>query len=212
LNRRYSPLVAKLRESLDGPVEAVTYLVSQPFVPPDHWTLDPVDGAGRLITEGEHFIDLCHLLVGRQPLSITARALGPMPDDLRTLCNFAITMQYDGAVANIVFSESGAAGFPREQLTVLSRGRVAILEDFVKLTVHGSKRKVFGNRLKREMGHRQALEQFVSALRGRPNSMLTWDEASLATMCMFAAQESIRSGEAIDLRQFRQALADPSDT
>ena len=210
LNRRYSPLVAKLRESLEGPVEAITYLISQPFVPPDHWTLDPVDGGGRLITEGEHFIDLCHLLIGRQPLSITARALGSMPDDLRTLCNFAITMQYDGAVANIVFNESGAVGFPREQLTILSPGRVAILEDFVKLTVHGDRRKVFGNRFQREMGHREALEQFVAALRGRPNTMLTWDEASLATMCMFAAEESIRTGEAIDLRQFRQALTAPS--
>jgi predicted dehydrogenase len=210
LNRRYSPLVTKLRELLIGPVDAVNYLITQPFVPPDHWTLDPVDGGGRLITEGEHFIDLCHLLIGRPPVSIMARALGPAPEDIRTLCNFAVAIQYEGAVANVVFSESGATGFPREQLTVMAPGQVAVLEDFAKLTVFGKERKSVGGRLRREMGHRQALSEFVAAIRGEPNTMLGWDEASLATMCMFAAQESIRSGEPIDLRQFRQALTAPT--
>ena len=67
LNRRYSPMVDTLRKSIDTQVDFVEYLITQPFVPPDHWTLDPVEGGGRLITEGEHFIDLCNLLIGRQP-------------------------------------------------------------------------------------------------------------------------------------------------
>jgi hypothetical protein len=41
------------------------------------------------------------------------------------------------------------------------------------------------------------------------------EDASLATLCMFAAQESIRTGVQIDLQEFRQDLmeprADPAD-
>ena len=48
------------------------------------------------------------------------------------------------------------------------------------------------------------------AARGRPNSMLTWEEASLATLCMFAAQESIRAGSPIDLRQFNEMISPES--
>jgi hypothetical protein len=91
-------------------------------------------------------------------------------------------------------------------VTVLARGQVAVLEDFSKLHLHGIKSRRSGSGLRREMGHREALTQFVTALRGEPNTMLGWEEASLATMCMFAAQESLRSGETVDLRLFREAL------
>jgi hypothetical protein len=56
------------------------------------------------------------------------------------------------------------------------------------------------------MGHAEELEQFVRAVQGQPNELLTWDDASLATTCMFAAQESIRLGAEIDVDQFRQSL------
>jgi predicted dehydrogenase/threonine dehydrogenase-like Zn-dependent dehydrogenase len=206
LNRRYSPLVDSLRKSLRAPVDFVEYVIAQPFVPPDHWTLDPVDGGGRLITEGEHFIDLCNLLIGKRPVSVTARALGKLPDDIRTLCNFAVTLHYDGAAATIMFDECGAPGFPRERLSVFTRGQVAILDDFAKLTEFGSGKKNRGTGLHKSMGHAEELEQFVRAVQGQPNELLTWDDASLATTCMFAAQESIRLGAEIDVDQFRQSL------
>ena len=209
LNRRYSPLVTKLRGLLEGPVDAVNYIVAQPYVPPDHWTLDEIDGGGRLITEGEHFLDLCHLLIGQPPLSIYARALGKAPDDLRNLVNYAITVHYPEAEANIVFDECGAYGFPREQLTVMAKGQVAVLDDFGKLTLHGkTKRKVYGGGLGKSMGHAEELREFVAALRGEDNQLLGWDEAARATLSMFAAQESIKSGAPVDLAQFEQALRD----
>jgi predicted dehydrogenase/threonine dehydrogenase-like Zn-dependent dehydrogenase len=209
LNRRYSPMVKALREAVSGPIDFVEYVITQPFVPPEHWTLDPIDGGGRLITEGEHFIDLCNLLIGRAPVTITARALGAKPDDLRTLCNFAITLHYEGSVATVVFNESGASHFPRERLTVLSHGRVATLDDFAKLTVHGPDVQKQGSGLRKSMGHAEELEQFVRAIRGESNELLTWEESSLATLCMFAAQESIRTGLQIDVADFRDDLIAP---
>jgi predicted dehydrogenase/D-arabinose 1-dehydrogenase-like Zn-dependent alcohol dehydrogenase len=206
LNRRYSPLVQTLRDEIDGPVDYVEYMITEAFLPADHWTLDPIEGGGRLVSEGEHFIDLCNLLIGKRPISVVGRALGKTPEDLRTLCNFAVNLQYDGAVANIVFNESGAAQMPRERLVVLARGQVATLDDFGKLTVHGRKVESHGRGLRKSMGHAEELQQFVRAIRGEPNNLLTWEEASLATLCMFAAQESIRTGAAIDLQEFRQGL------
>lgn len=54
-------------------------------------TLDAVDGAGRLLTEGEHFIEFSNLLVNQTPLSVFARALGDEPDDIRQLCSVGRT-------------------------------------------------------------------------------------------------------------------------
>jgi polar amino acid transport system substrate-binding protein len=206
LNRRYSPLVAKLRESLQGPADSVTYTIAEQFIPPDHWSLDEFAGGGRLVSEGEHFIDLCHLLVGREPMSVTARALGTAPDDPRKLCKFALTIHYDGAVAHVVFNESAGAGFPRERIQAMASGTVAVLDDFSKLVVHGKKERSYGGGPGRQMGHKQAMQAFVAALRGDPTDLLTWREAKMATLCMFAGQESIRSGEPVDVRQFRRSL------
>jgi predicted dehydrogenase/threonine dehydrogenase-like Zn-dependent dehydrogenase len=212
LNRRYSPMVRRLRDAIDGDIDFVEYVITQPFVPADHWTIDPIDGGGRLITEGEHFIDLCNLLIGRDPVSVTARALGTMPDDIRTLCNFSLTLHYDGAAATVVFNESGAPHFPRERLTALGKGQVAVLDDFAKLTVYGKEIHKKGTGLRKSMGHAEELQEFVRAIKGEPNNLLGWDQASIATTCMFAAQESIRLGVEVDLATYRQALlAGPAD-
>jgi predicted dehydrogenase len=212
LNRRYSPLVDELRKSLKSPVDFVEYVIAQQPLPADHWSLDPVDGGGRLVSEGEHFIDLCNLLVGRRPVSVTARALGKLPDDLRTLCNFSVTLHYDGAAATVVFNESGVPGFPRERISVFAKGQVAILDDFGKLTQYGAgKPSTKGSGLHKSMGHAEELEQFVRAVKGEPNHLLSWEGSSLATLCMFAAQESIRLGAEIDLDQFQRSLLAPAD-
>jgi predicted dehydrogenase/threonine dehydrogenase-like Zn-dependent dehydrogenase len=197
LNRRYSPMVEKLRAAITGPIHSVSYYITQPFVPPEHWTLDEIDGGGRLITEGEHFIDLCNLLIGSPPRTVFAQALGSQPDDIRKLCNFAITIHYDGAVATIVFNESGAAGHPRERIIALASGTVAVLDDFAKLTVHGKKQTSQGSGLRKQMGHKQQLVQFLRAVKGQPNSLASWQEISTASRCMFAAEDSIRCGQPV---------------
>jgi predicted dehydrogenase len=206
LNRRYSPVLRQFRDAIDGDIDSVNYTVTRPFLPPDHWSLDPVDGGGRLVSEGEHFFDLCHLLIGQQPLTVYARALGRVPDDLRTLCNYAVTVHYEHAVANVVFDESGSPDYPQEKLTVLAKGVVATLDDFAQMTVHGRKVRREGIGRGASMGHREQLAQFVAAVRGEPNSLITWDEASLATLTVFAAQESIRTGDVVDLAEYRERL------
>jgi hypothetical protein len=90
---------------------------------------------------------------------------------------------------------------------------VAILDDFGKLTEYRpGKPRSKGTGLHKSMGHAEELEQFVRALKGEPNHLLSWEGSSLATLCTFAAQESIRIGAEIDLDQFhRSLLEDPAD-
>jgi polar amino acid transport system substrate-binding protein len=206
LNRRYSPLLLQLKDALAVAPDSVNYTVTRPFLPPDHWSLDPFDGGGRLVSEGEHFLDLCHFLVGRPPVSIYAQALGKAPEDLRTLCNYAVTVHYDGAVANVVFDESAAAEHPQERITVLAKGQVATLDDFTRLTVHGRKVRRFPIGAGPQMGHREQLRAFVAAVRGEKSDLLTWEDAALATLSVFAAQESIRTGDVVDMAAFRSSL------
>ena len=187
-------------------------MIAQPFVPPDHWTLDPVDGGGRLITEGEHFIDLCNLLIGKRPVSVTARALGKVPDDIRTLCNFAVTLHYDGAAATIVFDECGAPGFPRERLSVFAHGQVAILDDFAKLTEFGQgKPRARAPACTSPWATPRSSSSSSAPCRASPTTCCPGRTPRWRRLCMFAAQESIRLGAEIDLDQFRRSLLAPAE-
>jgi predicted dehydrogenase/threonine dehydrogenase-like Zn-dependent dehydrogenase len=206
LNRRYSAFVNKLRSVVEGPIDHITYRIATPFLPPEHWTLDEVEGGGRLITEGEHFFDLCNLLIGRPALSVFAHPLRGKPDDLRKLTTWSATIHYEGAAANIIFDESGSPSYPREQLVVMASGQIAVLDDFARLTIFGKKRHVFGNGKHADKGHRRELQEFVAAIRGEPNELLTWEESCTASICMFAAQESIRHSEPVNLRDFQAGL------
>ncbi len=206
LNRRYSSLIKKLLENIEDPIDAVIVSIALPFLQPDHWSLDEVEGGGRLISEGEHFIDLCNLLIGRSPIKVHAHFLGKMPDDIRKLCNWAATIHYEDGVANIIYNESGSVRYPREKITVFAKRKVAVLDDFSKLTIYGKKIKTFSSGRQADMGHKQQLKEFVSAIQGKQNKLLSWDEASMATLCMLAAQESIRSGKVININEYRQAL------
>jgi hypothetical protein len=105
-----------------------------------------------------------------------------------------------------VFNESGAVGYPQERITVLAKGKVVALDDFAHLSVHGKRVRKLGVALGASMGHKEELTQFVAGIRGDANTLLTWEQASLATLCVFAGQESIRTGEAVDLEEFRERL------
>src|SRR5262249_9388979 len=52
LNRRYSPMLDELRRSIPGEINYVEYMIASTVIPADHWSLDPIDGGGRLVAEG----------------------------------------------------------------------------------------------------------------------------------------------------------------
>ena len=79
---------------------------------------------------------------------------------------------------------------------MLAKGQVATLDDFGALTVHGRRARKLGDGIGASMGHKEQLREFIAAIRGEKNSLLGWEGASLATLTVFAAQESIRTGEA----------------
>ena len=182
------------------------YMVTRPFLPPDHWTLDPIEAAVGSISEGEHFFDICHLLIASTAGSVYAPRSGKMPDDLRTLCNYAVTVHYDGRSPTSCSTRAARAEYPQERVTVLAQrpgGDPRRLRQ-----AHGARpHRAAPGRPRRIDGPQGATAAHSSTtLRGEPSPLLSWDDASIATLTVFAAQESIRTGDVVDLGAFRQWL------
>lgn len=159
-NRRFSPLVAELRDWLpEGVPRAILYRVNAGPAAHEHWTHDPLVGGGRVVGELCHFLDLaCHLAEGR-PVRVSAEPLGTADDSILVSVAFAC-----GSVAAVQYLADGDRRVPKERLEVFCGG-VGTIDDFrsLELARGGASRRVSGRG--RRKGHREELRAFAAAAR-----------------------------------------------
>ncbi|MBW3615603.1 MAG: bi-domain-containing oxidoreductase [Actinobacteria bacterium] len=192
LNRRFSPPVAALRDTLGhgGPLQ-IAYRVNAGPVASGHWYRDRRQG-GRLLGEVCHFVDTCAAVVGAPVVSAYATGSGReealLDPDVTLALRFA-----DGSQAAITYASGGHAATSKERMEVLGRGHTALLNDFTRLEVDG--RSIWSG--PQDKGHRALLQRFHSAVNdGAGDAELT--EAFLgSSAATIAAAGSLLTGAAV---------------
>jgi predicted dehydrogenase len=173
-NRRFSPLVVKLRDKLKavtGP-KAFVMTVNAGAIPADHWTQDPAVGGGRLIGEACHFIDLLRHLAGAGITEIGRQTLFARTDDTFTLqLGFA-----DGSIGTVHYFANGSKRFPKERLEVFTGGRILQLDNFRRLRGYGWP-GFTGQRLwRQDKGQQACAAAFLEAVRTGDPAPIPWPE------------------------------------
>jgi len=197
-NRRYAPLVERLRERLGGaPGSTLLARVNAGPLPRDHWLHDPEEGGGRLLGEGCHFVDLLYNLADSQFESVYASA-SPQPErPLECSDSFVASLRFsNGTVASLLYSGRGDPRLPKERIEVFGGGLSATLDDFRRLESYlGGRREVVKSRS--DKGHRAQLRHFVGAAAGQmePPSIDSYLNSTRATLTL---ADSLRVGLPID--------------
>lgn len=198
-NRRFAPLVLKTREFFADRAEplVINYRVNAGSITLTHWTQDPAVGGGRIIGEGCHFIDLCTFIAGKLPTRVMVNAL---PDGgIYREDNVVITLNYsDGSIAIITYLANGDKSLSKETYEIFCGGKVARLDDFrlLELTRGGKTDKYRSNQ---DKGHKAAWTAFLKSIRAGTPPPIPYEELWAVHLATFAAVDSIRSGEAINL-------------
>ena len=191
-NRRHAPLIRTLRASVDskGRPWEVLVRVNAGILPADHWLNDPVQGGGRLLGEGCHFVDLVSWIVGALPIAVTCSMLPDVGMALQAAQRFTVVLEYaDGSVATILYGNSGAPGASKELIEAHCGGRTATLDNFRRLTVTvGRKHRIERSR-RQDRGHHAQFQALRAAIEGKPHD----DLDPLSTMS--ATLEALRSAE-----------------
>jgi predicted dehydrogenase len=168
-NRRFAPLAQLLRDHVrapDTPIELL-YRVSAGFLPPEHWLNDPVEGGGRILGEGCHFIDFACWLIGA-PVATVSCSMSRRPDStLASSPGFVTTLGFiGGSTATILYTGRGASSLAKEYVEAHASGRTALLDDFRSLKLMRGRRTDRKRTRSQDKGHLAQLSHAYDVLSG----------------------------------------------
>lgn len=194
-NRRFSPFGQRLAEIVrarSNPM-MLDYRMNAGHIPLDNWVHGP-EGGGRNIGEACHIYDLFTFLADSPVASVTARAIVPRTGYYGARDNFVATVGFqDGSVATLTYTALGTPRHPKERMEAFVDGQVASLDDYLTLSVAGSKAPGITLRAQ-DKGQLDELRAFGQAVRdGGPWPIPLWQQLQ-AMEIAFAVEEQIAPG------------------
>lgn len=188
-NRRCAPLAVQLKAALgkrSGPA-MVSYRCNAGSLPPDHWTLDPEEGGGRILGEGVHFFDFCCWLLDADPVSIAASRLDGDGRRVRGEDNLSVQLRFaDGSLATVLYTCVGHLDLGKERVEAYRGGGGAALEDYRSLRFAGWPGKA-ARPGREDKGQYALMENFIGAIRGETALAVTGADGLRATRIALAA-------------------------
>ncbi|MBI96467.1 dehydrogenase [bacterium] len=175
-NRRFSPLVSKLKSELNkitGP-KSFIYLCNSGLIPKDHWTQKPNIGGGSLMGEACHFLDLLRYLANSsfEKISIlSANKDGPC------ISTFTIQILFcDGSIGTLHYFSNGNKNYPKERIEVFGGNKIFKLDNFKKLEAWGVKNFKKKRLIFQDKGQKNCIISFIEAIKSSSAPPIPVDE------------------------------------
>jgi predicted dehydrogenase/threonine dehydrogenase-like Zn-dependent dehydrogenase len=200
-NRRFAPLAIKLGAFLAGRHEPLVahYRINAGFLPATHWQHDILQGGGRIIGEGCHFIDFLSFLVGQPPNSVTSHGLPDIGRYHEDVLSMTFTFP-DGSLGVVDYLANGDKAFTKERVEVFCAGRAAVLDDFRSLEmVQNGHRSLVKSTLRQDKGHFNEWGVFIAAIRAGGTPPIPYTQLLGVTRASFAAIQSLRMNQKVDI-------------
>jgi predicted dehydrogenase len=178
-NRRFSPLIAKMKDLLDEKAGPKTFIMTMNAgdIPKDHWTQDINIGGGRIIGEACHLIDLMRFLAGSEIESFNAVKMGSNDYVSVTEDKAIITLIFkDGSIGSIHYFANGGKSFPKERVEVFCDNAVLQMDNFRKLSSFGWNGFRKMSCWSQDKGQIQCATAFMDAVRGSGNNPVPLEE------------------------------------
>jgi predicted dehydrogenase/threonine dehydrogenase-like Zn-dependent dehydrogenase len=190
-NRRFAPLLAKMRADFGGAAATsnTRYLVNAGPLAKDSWYLNEAAEGTRFAGEGGHFIDTLSWWAGSLPQEVYA-IRGSDKGDVQA------TFRFDsGATGTIGYLTGGSARFPKETLDVTGGGRSARLDNFSEAAVWSGRGKSGAKTRGQDKGQRAEMERFIAAVANGGPMPIALNSLLATTCATIAVAESMASGK-----------------
>jgi polar amino acid transport system substrate-binding protein len=194
-NRRFAAVSQEIKRQLGetGEPKVINIRVNAGFIPKDHWTQIPEIGAGRIIGEMCHFIDLMQYFTNSIPVKVFAERISSSNEQIKQEDNIGVLIKFkDGSIGNLIYIANGDKGLPKELIEVFSAGKTAVINDFHNGTFYSNNKsktlKLPGK------GHQQEVQAFLESLNDGKDSPINFHSICLTTLTTFKIIDSLKTG------------------
>lgn len=194
-NRRFAPLCVSVKKEFENTGEplVINIRVNAGFIPKEHWTQIPEIGAGRIIGEMCHFIDLMQYFTDEEPVKVYADCIRTKNSKLKPDDNIAIVIKFsNGSIGNLTYLANGDKSLPKEKIEVFGGNKAAVINDFQTASIHS------GNKVKNikgsGKGHKQEVSAFLISIKDGSESPINFNSICLTTLTTFKIIDSLKTG------------------
>ncbi|MCX5713462.1 MAG: Gfo/Idh/MocA family oxidoreductase [Candidatus Omnitrophica bacterium] len=191
-NRRFSPMAreAKIHTSKRINPLYLHYRMNAGFLPATHW-VNQEEGAGRIIGEACHAVDLCTFFTESKVRGINVSSLSPKTQSVSGDDNKVIVLSYeDGSVATLEYFSVGSRAYPKEYVEIHFDEKTIVIDDFKSVNGYGLRLPSASDGSFRK-GHFEELSALYDSLT-RPKEkwpIELWDMIQTTEICILAARK-----------------------
>lgn len=168
-NRSFAPFTQKIKSVVAQRTTPlmISYRMNAGFIPKDHWVQTEI-GAGRIIGEACHIIDLFCSLVGAKPQAVSVESLNTQRSDIGPSDNFSVQISFDdGSICTLMYTAIGNVKSGKERMEIFFDSKTIVMEDFVSLQGFGLP-TTFNEKISTpRKGHEELLHAFFTYMRSK---------------------------------------------
>lgn len=197
-NRRFAPLIQKMKKSLGSNPMSINYRINAGIIPKDVWIQDTEIGGGRIVGEVCHFIDTCSYLIGSDVESVFASSVNKADKSIPDEDNVSIILNYkNGSTATVTYFAYGDNSMPKESIEAFANGVAIHLNDFRELITYQGKtsKDKSANQDKGFVNEFKAFKDSVS----NGNPAISFESIYNTTKTTFKILESLRTKSLVEI-------------
>jgi len=166
-NRSFAPFIKKIKRVVQerrAPL-MMQYRINAGRIPQAHWIQTDI-GAGRIIGEACHIIDLFCFLTEAEPVSVSVESLHASRDDIFPTDNFCAQIRFDdGSLCSLFYSALGHSQVSKEYMEVFFDSKTIIMDNYKSL--HGFGLPPWFDEVASwaDEGHKALIDLFFDALK-----------------------------------------------
>lgn len=172
-NRSFAPFIQKIKwETVDhySPLVA-SYRMNAGYLSPDHW-VQRETGAGSVIGEACHILDLFCFLTAANPVAVSVEALRPNSDNLFPTDNFTAHISFsDGSICSLLYTSIGHTALGKERMELFFDSKSIVMDDYRKLRGYGTSHSFDETVVKKDTGHQTLITEFFEGVRSPQQKM-----------------------------------------
>jgi len=197
-NRRFSPHAEKIKSLMDSKApKNIIATMNAGFIPKDVWVHNLETGGGRIIGEACHFIDLITFFTGSKVKSVCMSGLGTNPEE--NTDNACILLKYENGDQGVInYFSNGNKAYSKERVEVYSQEKVMVLDNFRVLKGYGT--KGFSSlKTKLDKGHKKQFQLLMERAKSGGAALIPFEELVNTTKASFAAVESLKTKQWVEI-------------